>query len=42
MRTYLALFLIPILAILGAAAMPLDLESLAEGLLLSSVLVSRF
>jgi hypothetical protein len=41
MRTYLALFLIPILASLGAA-MPLDIELSAEGLLLSDVLVSHF
>jgi hypothetical protein len=43
MRTYLALFfIIPILAVLGAA-MPLDPElSAAAGLLLSSVLVSPF
>ena len=36
MRTYLALFLIHIIAVLGAA-MPLDLELLAEGLILSTV-----
>ena len=42
MRTYLALFLIPILTMLGAVAMPLDLESSAEGSLLSNVPVSCF
>ena len=41
MRTYLALFLLTILAVLGAA-MPLDPELSAAGLLLSSVLVSPF
>lgn len=41
MRTYLALFFIPILAVLGAA-MPLDTELSAAGLLLSRVLVSPF
>ena len=41
MRTYLAFFFIPIMAILGAA-MPLDIGLSAEGLLLSNVLVSRF
>jgi hypothetical protein len=42
MRVYLALFFVPILAVLGAA-MPLDPElSAAAGLLLSTVLVSPF
>ena len=36
MHTYLALFLIHIIAVLGAA-MPLDLELLAEGLILLTV-----
>jgi hypothetical protein len=42
MRVYLALFFVPILAVLGAA-MPLDPElSAAAGLLLSAVPVSPF